>query len=135
MHKQRNSSMSAYLFICYLTNIIPLIQYVQIKENQIISKGSIIPKHYIIIFIYLYHYFSMIQILGFTHSEHLVLARTKGEKYPCAGAPTRTSGECRIFDTLGKIGGVFCPYFTFRNYFEQFTLCIFHNDLGLFSIS
>jgi hypothetical protein len=33
-----------------------------------------------------------------------------------------------------------CPYFTFRIYFEHFTLCIcfasiFHNDLGLFSIS
>jgi hypothetical protein len=28
-------------------------------------------------------------------------------QYPCAGAPTRTSGECRLFDTLGKIGGVF----------------------------
>jgi hypothetical protein len=39
--------------------------------------------------------------------EHLVLARTKGERYPCVGAPTRTSGECRLFDTSGKIGGVF----------------------------
>jgi hypothetical protein len=34
-----------YLFICYWTNIIPLIEYAQRKENQIISKGSIIPKH------------------------------------------------------------------------------------------
>jgi hypothetical protein len=33
-----------------------------------------------------------------------------------------------------------CPYFTFRIYFERFTLCICfasicHNDVGLFSIS
>jgi hypothetical protein len=45
------------LFICYLTNIIPLIEYAQLKENQMISKGSIIPSHYIIIFIYLYYYY------------------------------------------------------------------------------
>jgi hypothetical protein len=44
---------------------------------------------------------------GSSHSEHLVLARTKGERYSCAGAPTRTREECRLFDTLGKIGGVF----------------------------
>ena len=44
---------------------------------------------------------------GSSHSEHLVLARTKGERYPCAGAPTRTNGECRLFDTSGKFGGVF----------------------------
>jgi hypothetical protein len=37
-----------------------------------------------------------------SHSEHLVLARTKGERYPCVGAPTRTREECRLFDTLGK---------------------------------
>jgi hypothetical protein len=34
------------IFICYLTTIIPLIEYAQIKENQMISKGSIIPKHF-----------------------------------------------------------------------------------------
>ena len=39
---------------------------------------------------------------GSSHSEHLVLARTKGEQYPCAGAPTRTREECRLFDTSGK---------------------------------
>jgi hypothetical protein len=44
-----------YLFICYLTNIISLIEYAQGKENKIISKGSIIPKHPLInIFIYLF---------------------------------------------------------------------------------
>jgi hypothetical protein len=44
---------------------------------------------------------------GSSHSEHLVIARTKGEKYPCAGAPMRTREECRLFDTSEKIGGVF----------------------------
>jgi len=34
--------------------------------------------------------------------EHLVLARTKGEQYPCAGAPTRTSGEWQLSDTSVK---------------------------------
>jgi len=34
--------------------------------------------------------------------EHLVLARTKGEQDPCAGDPTRTSGEWRLSDTLAK---------------------------------
>jgi hypothetical protein len=27
------------------------------------------------------------------HKEHLILARIKRELHPCAGAPTRTSGE------------------------------------------
>jgi hypothetical protein len=31
---------------------------------------------------------------GSPHSEHLVLAWIKGERYPCAGAPTRTREEC-----------------------------------------
>jgi hypothetical protein len=31
---------------------------------------------------------------GSSHSEHLVLVRTEGERYPCAGALIRTSGEC-----------------------------------------
>ena len=34
--------------------------------------------------------------------EHLVLVRTKGEQDPCAGAPTRTSGEWRLSDTSAK---------------------------------
>ena len=34
--------------------------------------------------------------------EHLFLARTKGEQDPCAGAPTRTSGEWRLSDTSAK---------------------------------
>jgi hypothetical protein len=56
MQKHKDFSMRCiflYLFICYLTNIIPLIEYAQRKENQIIFKGSIIPKHPLInIFIY-----------------------------------------------------------------------------------
>jgi hypothetical protein len=34
--------------------------------------------------------------------EHLILARIKGELHPCAGAPTRTGGEWRLSDILGK---------------------------------
>jgi hypothetical protein len=34
-----------YLFIGLLTNLTLLIEYAQRKENQIISKGSIILKH------------------------------------------------------------------------------------------
>ena len=37
-----------------------------------------------------------------THRENLILARIKGELHPCAGAPTRTSGEWRLFDTSKK---------------------------------
>jgi hypothetical protein len=52
-----------------LTNIIPLIEYAQRKENQIISKGSIVPKHPLIyLFILL---FFLIQILGFTNPTPL----------------------------------------------------------------
>jgi hypothetical protein len=43
--------------------------------------------------------------------EHLILARIKGELHPCAGAPTRTSGEWRLSDTSGKHRRVPCPYF------------------------
>jgi hypothetical protein len=62
-----------YLFVCYLTNIISLIEYAQGKENQIISKGSIIPKHPLVnIYIYLFYYFFFpIQILGFTNPTTL----------------------------------------------------------------
>jgi hypothetical protein len=45
------------IFICCLTNIISLIEYAQIKENQVISNGSIILKPYTIILIHLYHYY------------------------------------------------------------------------------
>jgi hypothetical protein len=51
---------------------------------------------------------------GSSRSEHLVLARTKGEQYPCAGAPMRTRGECRLFDTSGKLEESSKPCFTFR---------------------
>lgn len=35
-----------------------------------------------------------------THRDHLILARIKKDQYPCTGAPTRTSGECQLSDTL-----------------------------------
>jgi hypothetical protein len=60
MQIYKNSDMICiflYLFICCLTNIVPLIEYAQIKENQVISNGSIILKPHTIIFIHLYHYF------------------------------------------------------------------------------
>jgi hypothetical protein len=52
--------------------------------------------------------------------EHLILARIKGELYPCAGAPMRTSGEWRLSDTLGKHRRV--PYsFTLKQLLSSIT--------------
>ena len=58
-----------YLFICYLVNIILLFEYAHVEETQLISQGSInSPKTLTYtIFIYLYPYFSLIQILGSTN--------------------------------------------------------------------
>jgi hypothetical protein len=56
---QKNISMRCiflYFFIGHLANLIPLIEYVESKENQIIFKGFIIPKYYIIIFLYHYYF-------------------------------------------------------------------------------
>jgi hypothetical protein len=53
MHHNKIISMRytfPYLFICYLTNIISLIEYAQIKENQIISKALLHVFIYFIIF-------------------------------------------------------------------------------------
>jgi hypothetical protein len=58
-----------YLFIGHLVNLILLIEYAQKKENQIISKGSIILKHLVISIFILY--FFLIQILGFTNPTPL----------------------------------------------------------------
>jgi hypothetical protein len=44
-----------YLFICYLTNIIPLIEYAQIKEKQIISKIRLYKCMYLLILLFLSH--------------------------------------------------------------------------------
>ena len=41
--------------------------------------------------------------------EHLVLTRAKGEQDPCVGAPTRTSGEWRLSNTLAKHRHVSLP--------------------------
>jgi hypothetical protein len=59
------------LFIIgHLTTLILLIEYAKRKENQIISKGSVIPKHPLInIFIYLSYYISLIQIFRALHGS------------------------------------------------------------------
>jgi hypothetical protein len=62
MHHNKITNMRytfLYLFICYLTNIIPSIEYAQIKKNQIISKEFSINAC-----TYLFYYFYLIQILG-----------------------------------------------------------------------
>jgi hypothetical protein len=63
---------------------------------------------------------------GSSHCEHLVLVRTKVERYPCAGAPTRTRRECRLFETSGKTGSLLVP-----TSLSAFTLIILlsHPDL------
>jgi hypothetical protein len=60
-------------FICYLVNIILLFEYAHVEETQLISQGSInSPKTLTYtIFIYLYPYFSLIQILGSTNPTPL----------------------------------------------------------------
>jgi hypothetical protein len=60
-----------YLFICYLTTLIPLIEYAQ-REGK-----HIIPWTFFIYEI-LFHYFSLIQILGFTWHEQ---ANTQPAEY------------------------------------------------------
>jgi hypothetical protein len=77
---------------------------------------------------------------GPPHSEHLVLARTKGND---TLAWVLQQGLVESADSSiprEKLEESSCPYFTFRIYFEHFTLCIFlvsiyNNDLGLFYIS
>jgi hypothetical protein len=53
-----------YLFICYLTTLIPLIEYAQRKGDQEILKT--LASKYIYLFILLF----FIQILGFTVIVH-----------------------------------------------------------------
>jgi hypothetical protein len=63
MQKYKNLIMRCiflFLFICYLTNLIPFIEYAKRKENQIIFKGFIIPKTLTYKYIYLFYYFSLI---------------------------------------------------------------------------
>jgi hypothetical protein len=54
-----------YLIVCYLTNLIQLIEYTQRKANQIISK-TLLCKY-----MYLFIYFYLIQILGLYKSYPL----------------------------------------------------------------
>jgi len=58
------------------------------------------------------------------HREHLVLARTKGEQGLCTGAPTRTSAEWRLSDTLAKYRRVPLPLIL---YILAFTLSTLHS--------
>jgi hypothetical protein len=57
--------------------------------------------------------------------EHLILARIKGERYPCAGAPTRTSGEWRLSDTSEKHRRVPSPLFTFEHLHLSNSILVF----------
>ena len=50
-----------------------------------------------------------------TRREHLILVQIKGELHPYAGAPTRTSGEWRLSDTLAKHRRVPPSLFTLSN--------------------
>jgi hypothetical protein len=47
---------------------------------------------------------------GSTTSEHLDHEWMKRELDPCTGAPTRTSRECRLYDTSRKHHRVFFLY-------------------------
>jgi hypothetical protein len=78
---------------------------------------------------------------GTSHSEHLVLARTKGSNtlmLVLRRGLVESADSSIPREKLDDESS--CPYFTFRIYFENFTLCICfasicNNDLGLFSIS
>jgi hypothetical protein len=59
-----------------------------------------------------------------SHSEHLVLARTKGSD---TLTQVLQQGLVKSVDSLiplEKLEESSCPYFTFHIYFEHFTLCI-----------
>jgi hypothetical protein len=66
-----------------------------------------------------------------THREHLILPRIKGELHPCAGAPTRTSGEWRLSDTSAKHHRVPLSLFTLSIYFEQFNTCLYIHRIAM----
>jgi hypothetical protein len=74
MQKYKNLSMRCVfqsLFICYLVDIILLFEYAHIEETQInLQRFHKFPKtlNYTI-FIYLYSYFSLIQIFGSTITD------------------------------------------------------------------
>jgi hypothetical protein len=65
MQKYKNLSMRCiflYLFICYLTTLIPLIKYAQRKRNQIIPKTLTYKYTYLFILYFLYRFWAL-QIL------------------------------------------------------------------------
>jgi hypothetical protein len=55
--------------------------------------------------------------------EHLILAWIKGEIHPCAGTPTRTSGEWRLSNTSEKHRRVSNPLLS-SNYFHVLLLLL-----------
>jgi hypothetical protein len=59
--------------------------------------------------------FWVIHRVGVTKNQPLestlILVGIKGERYPCAGAPTRTNGEFQLSDTLVKHCRVPFPLF------------------------
>jgi hypothetical protein len=65
-----------------------------------------------------------------TRREHLILARIKGELHPCAGAPTRTSGEWRLSDTSGKHRRVSNPLHS-SNLLSRITFVVWFTFLEL----
>ena len=77
MQQYKNANMiciSLYLllllFYCYyLTNLISLFEYAQRNENQIISKGSIIPKTST--YKYNYYFLLFIFLIRNVHTHHL----------------------------------------------------------------
>ena len=59
------------------------------------------------------------------HREHLNLMRIKGELHSCAGAPTRTSVEWRLFDTSAKHRAFLSLSLLQAFTFEQFISCLY----------
>ena len=60
-----------------------------------------------------------------THREHLILAWIKGELHPCAGAPTRTSGECDSPIPQENIIMFLSLSLFWAFTFKQFILCLY----------
>ena len=71
--------------------------------------------------------FTAMGVKELTHRDHLILAWIKGELHPCAGAPTRTSGEWRLSNTSAKHRRIPPSLFTLSIYFEQFNSCHLHS--------
>jgi hypothetical protein len=53
------------------------------------------------------------------------LRKLRGERYSSAGAPTRTSGECRLSDTSEKIQRSFLALTLHSAFTSSNLLCVF----------